>query len=98
MLLSFLLLLLSAVAQAQTSSRTPLPVGEPNGVYAAQQGALGRYRSHPINQSISGDSPRMDTLIRAGNMYLSLRDAIALAIENNLDVEYQRITPFLAEA
>ena len=94
----FLFLLFSAIAEAQTASRTPLPVGEPNGVYEAQQGPLAKYRAHPINQSIRGDSPRMDTLVRAGNLYLSLRDAVALAIENNLDVEYQRITPFLAEA
>ena len=94
----FLFLLFSAIAEAQTASRTPLPVGQPNGVYEAQQGPLAKYRSHPIDQSIVGDSPRMDTLIRVGNLYLSLRDAVALAIENNLDVEYQRITPFLAEA
>ena len=94
----FLFLLFSAIAETQTASRTPLPVGQPNGVYEAQQGPLAKYRAHPIDQSISGDSPRMDTLIRAGNLYLSLRDAVALAIENNLDVEYQRITPFLAEA
>lgn len=36
------------------------------------------------------DSSRLDSLIRAGNLYLSLRDAIALALENNLDVELQR--------
>ena len=32
----------------------------------------------------------MHELIRAGNLYLSLQDALALAIENNLDVELQR--------
>ena len=29
-------------------------------------------------------------MLRAGNIYLSLSDAIALAIENNLDIELQR--------
>jgi len=28
--------------------------------------------------------------MRAGNVYLSLADAIALALENNLDIEYHR--------
>jgi outer membrane protein TolC len=36
------------------------------------------------------NSPRVHELIRAGNLYLSLQDALALAIENNLDVELER--------
>ncbi len=36
------------------------------------------------------NSPRVHELIRAGNLYLGLQDALALAIENNLDVELQR--------
>ena len=35
------------------------------------------------------NSPRVHDLIRAGNIYLSLQDALALAIENNLDIELQ---------
>jgi hypothetical protein len=41
----------------------------------------------PINISNSG---RADQLIRSGNLYLSLADAIALALENNVDVEVAR--------
>src|SRR5512143_4084620 len=41
----------------------------------------------PINISNSG---RADQLIRAGNLYLSLADAIALALENNIDIEAGR--------
>ncbi|HEX3745952.1 MAG TPA: TolC family protein [Bryobacteraceae bacterium] len=36
------------------------------------------------------NSTRVHDLIRAGNLYLSLQDALALAIENNLDIELQR--------
>jgi len=36
------------------------------------------------------NSPRVHELIRAGNLYLSVQDALAMAIENNLDVELQR--------
>ena len=36
--------------------------------------------------------------MRAGIIYLSLRDAIALALENNLDLEYARYNPKLSEA
>ncbi|HEY2019070.1 MAG TPA: TolC family protein [Bryobacteraceae bacterium] len=38
------------------------------------------------------NSARVHDLIRAGNLYLSLQDALALAIENNLDIELQRFT------
>jgi outer membrane protein len=41
----------------------------------------------PVNISNSG---RADSLIRAGNLYLSLSDAVALALENNIDVEVAR--------
>jgi outer membrane protein len=48
----------------------------------------------PVNVS---NSSRIDALLRAGNLYLSLSDAIALALENNLDVEIQRYEFSLAE-
>ena len=35
-------------------------------------------------------SPRIRQVLRSGNIYLSLSDAIALAIENNLDVQLER--------
>ena len=44
------------------------------------------------------DSPRLSTLVRGGNAYLSLHDAIALALENNLDVDLQRLGPRFADA
>ena len=36
------------------------------------------------------NSPRLDRLIRDGKLYLSLKDAIALALENNLDLAIAR--------
>jgi outer membrane protein TolC len=41
----------------------------------------------PVNLN---NSSRLESLIRAGRLYLSLQDAIALALENNLDIELQR--------
>ncbi len=41
----------------------------------------------PLN---SENSPRVHQLMRAGNLYLSLQDALSLTIENNLDIELQR--------
>src|ERR1017187_10014379 len=36
------------------------------------------------------DSTRLEALLRAGNLYLSLQDTIALALENNLDIAIER--------
>ncbi|PWU01940.1 MAG: transporter [Terriglobia bacterium] len=56
------------------------------------------YRPHPVPGTSFSDSTRIENLMRAGSIYLSLRDAIALALENNLDIEYSRYTPRLSDA
>jgi outer membrane protein TolC len=61
-------------------------------------GFLNRYRVHGVAQATFDDSPRIEKLMRAGSIYLSLRDAIALALENNLDIEVARYYPKLALA
>ena len=50
------------------------------------------YVEHPIAPVDLSNSPRIRQLLRSGNIYLSLSDAIALAIENNLDIELERYT------
>jgi outer membrane protein TolC len=42
------------------------------------------------------NSPRLESLVRGGNLYLSVPDVIALVLENNLDIAIQRYGPFLA--
>ena len=49
----------------------------------------------PINM---GNSNRLEALIRAGKLYLSLEDAITLALENNIDIEVARYGPQVAQA
>jgi outer membrane protein TolC len=39
---------------------------------------------------------RLESLVRAGNLYLSVRDVIALTLENNLDIAIQRYGPYMA--
>ena len=59
---------------------------------------LGRWQSWtvaPVNLSNTG---RLESLVRAGKIYLSLQDAIALALENNIDIEIQRYGSQLAAA
>lgn len=43
------------------------------------------------------NSARLSAVLRAGKLYLTLQDAIGLAIENNLGLESQRYGPLLSE-
>ena len=47
----------------------------------------------PANLS---NTPRLESLVRGGNLYLSLQDVIALVLENNIDIAIQRYGPVLA--
>ncbi len=58
----------------------------------------GPYRASEAPPIHLANSPRLESLLRAGNLYLSLQDAIALALENNLDIAIQRYGPQLADA
>jgi outer membrane protein TolC len=51
---------------------------------------LKRYLPSYQPETNYANSNRLEALMRAGNIYLSLEDAIALALENNLDIEYHR--------
>jgi outer membrane protein len=59
-------------------------------------GFLGPYRRPTVPPLFDGNAARMDGLIRNGKLYVSLQDAIALALENNLDVETERYNITLA--
>jgi len=42
------------------------------------------------------NTSRLESLVRGGNLYLSVQDVIALVLENNLDIAIQRYGPFLS--
>ncbi|HUA21486.1 MAG TPA: TolC family protein [Bryobacteraceae bacterium] len=44
-----------------------------------------------------GNSARLQQLIRAGMLYLTAQDAIALVLENNIDLEVSRYNPFISQ-
>ncbi|MGH9625243.1 MAG: TolC family protein, partial [Bryobacteraceae bacterium] len=55
------------------------------------------YQKTYIPSANLNNSSRLASLIRAGHLYLTAQDVIALALENNLDIEIQRYGPLLAE-
>ncbi len=56
------------------------------------------YMPQQLPEPILGNSPRIDSLMRDGKIYLSIDDAIALALENNLDLDIARYNLNIAEA
>jgi outer membrane protein TolC len=56
------------------------------------------YAARPVPGSNLSNSPRIDSLMRDGKIYLSIDDAVALALENNLDLEIARYNLNIADA
>ncbi len=55
------------------------------------------FKNPVVGEPNMANSPRLDQLIAGGRLYLSLNDALALAIENNLDIASARYGPKLAD-
>ncbi len=53
-------------------------------------GFFGSYSAPQIPASRRGNSTRLQSLVQGGKLYLTAQDAIALAIENNIDIESDR--------
>jgi outer membrane protein TolC len=83
------------IQQAQQPSLTPQ---EPFHVSLPHShNPLSPYRPTDAPPLDLTNSPRLQSLIRDGKLYISLSDAIALAIENNLDLAYFRYNFPIAE-
>jgi outer membrane protein TolC len=63
----------------------------------ARSSILRPYQAKPVPPVNFQNSQRIFDLVRAGQLYLSLADAIALALENNLDLDVERYLPRIAQ-
>ena len=61
-------------------------------------GITSGYRTPRVGDVSLQDSIRLQSLVRDGKIYLSLRDAISLALDNNLDLELERYGIRLADS
>jgi outer membrane protein len=55
------------------------------------------YQAENYPQPRLTNTPRLDDLLRDGKIYLSLNDAVTLALENNYDIEIARINLDIAD-
>ena len=86
-----LLLVASTMIEAQV--RTPVQLEMPQ-----SHNPLSPYTADHVPEPVLTNSPRLDRLIRDGKLYLSLKDAIDLALENNLDLAIARYNLPIADA
>ncbi len=83
------------IVSAQTPDQTPRVVAPPDGHWFDR--LFLPYQPRFVPPVSFSNSARLESLMRAGKLYLSLQDAIALALENNLDIELERFAPDLAQ-
>src|SRR6266850_7288722 len=74
---------IAALAHAQV--RTPAELEMPK-----SHNPFSPYTPDHVAEPVLTNSPRLDSLVRDGKLYLSLKDAIYLALENNLDLAIAR--------
>ena len=84
-----LLALNPAVAQDEIRVNTPVP--------SRLSWLTQPYQARSVTPIRLNNSSRLESLTRAGILYLTAQDVVALAIENNIDVEVQRYGPLLAQ-
>ncbi|HEX8810748.1 MAG TPA: TolC family protein, partial [Terracidiphilus sp.] len=87
-----------AAPSAQTAPQPAPQAEQPQSIHlkdysvpsSAFPHVLRPYKAQELAQPKLGNSPRIDALMRDGKVYLSIDDAVALALENNLDLEIAR--------
>ncbi|HVI10551.1 MAG TPA: TolC family protein [Candidatus Binatia bacterium] len=90
---------------AQDVPSAPAPANPPDLVhlkdYSRPQSAfphvLRPYRNQGVPEPKLANSPRIDSLMRDGKIYLSIDDAVALTLENNLDIDIARYNLNIAD-
>jgi outer membrane protein TolC len=78
-------LLVITACSLQAQVQTPPALAMPH-----SHNPISPYMGDSVPEPVLTNSPRLDRLIRDGKLYLSLKDAIDLALENNLDLAIAR--------
>ena len=89
-------------AQPPAKGAVPISLGVSKHNYTQGRSAFPRiwlpYEMRSISPAELTNSPRLEQLIHDGKLELSLQDAIALALENSMDIVVQRYSPWIADA
>ncbi len=87
----------AAPSPQNTPEARPLPVMNFTKPVSHFPNPIGPYTARHVAEPNLANTARIDQLMRDGKLYLSLNDAIALALENNLDIAIQRYNLNIAD-
>jgi outer membrane protein len=89
----------------QSTGATPAQPAQPQTVHLKDYSVprspfpnvLRPYQAEEVAQPNLANAPRIDSLLRDGKIYLSIDDAVALTLENNLDIDIARYNLNIAD-
>ncbi|HJT72215.1 MAG TPA: TolC family protein [Terriglobales bacterium] len=87
----------SALPQAPASNQHQFAVRDYTKPKRAFPNVIAPYTPRDIEAPDLSNTPRIDSLMREGKIYLSMDDAVALALENNLDIGIARYNMGIAD-
>ena len=87
----------AAPAPQNTSVTKPLPIVDYAKPVPQFPNPIAPYTPRHLPAPDLSNSPRIDDLMHDGKLYLSLNDAVALALENNLDIAIARYNLNIAD-
>jgi outer membrane protein TolC len=87
----------SAPAPQNTPETKPVPALNYSKPVKHFPNPIGPYTPRQVDAPNLANTARIDSLMHEGKLYLSLNDAIALALENNLDIAIQRYNLNIAD-
>ncbi|HUB02338.1 MAG TPA: TolC family protein [Terriglobales bacterium] len=83
--------------QAGATTSRPFNVGEYAKPRSAFPNVIAPYMPRRIEPPNLTNTPRIDQMMRDGKIYVSMNDAVALALENNLDIAIARYNLNIAD-
>src|SRR5260370_18454972 len=83
--------------QAVPSKSQPFEVKEYSKPRSAFPNLLAPYTARHVAPPNLANTPRIDQLLHDGKLYISMNDAVALALENNLDIAIARYNLNIAD-
>jgi outer membrane protein len=86
-------------AQPQPQSRA-IPVTNQDYTYGKRwfPNIIAPYTPAEVPEPVLTNGPRIEQMVKDGKLSISLQDAVDLALQNNLAIEIERYTPWIAEA
>jgi outer membrane protein len=84
-------------ASGMVSSSKPFDVTEYSKPRSHFPNLIGPYQARHVEAPNLSNTPRIDQLMHDGKLYISMNDAVALALENNLDLAIARYNLNIAD-